>query len=204
MTTLLLVRHGDNDYLNKNRMPGRLPGIHLNERGRQQAEELASALAGTPLAAIYASPLERAVETAEPLARAKSLEIQIVPALVDTDVGKWQGRSWKALRRMPAWKAIQETPSRFRFPDGESFPECQTRIVAALEQIAAAHKANETVVVVFHADPIKLAVAHFLGMPLDHFQRLAVETGSVTALQLGKSGRRLLGFNCRPSSLAAP
>lgn len=204
MTTLLLVRHGDNDYLNKNRMPGRLPGIHLNERGRQQAEDLASALAGTPLAAIYASPLERAVETAEPLARAKDLEIQIVPALTDTDVGEWQGRSWKGLRRLPVWKTIQETPSCFRFPGGESFLECQTRIVAALEQIAAAHKANETVVVVFHADPIKLAVAHMLGMPLDHFQRLAVETGSVTALKLDKKGARLLRLNCTPSAFAAP
>ncbi len=204
MTVLLLIRHGENDFLNKNRMPGRLPGVHLNERGRQQAAALADVLKDTPLAAIYASPLERAIETAEPLARAKGLEIQITPALTDTDVGQWQGRSWKALGRTSAWKTIQETPSLFRFPGGESFVECQQRVVAALERIAAAHQTDDFIAVVFHADPIKLAVAHFLGLPLDHFQRLTAETGSITALQLGKNRARLLRMNCSPSAPPKP
>jgi probable phosphomutase (TIGR03848 family) len=202
MTTLLLIRHGENDFLKKNKMPGRLPGIHLNARGRAQAEELAAALKDIPLAAIYASPLERALETAEPLARDKGLDIHIFPELTDTDVGAWAGRSWKVLRRTRAWKTIQERPSAFRFPGGESFPECQTRTVATLQQIAASHKPEEIVAVVFHADPIKLAVAHLLGMPLDHFQRLTVETGSITELKFGKTGARLTRLNCKPPALS--
>ncbi|MEZ0395233.1 MAG: histidine phosphatase family protein [Anaerolineales bacterium] len=198
MTTLLLIRHGENDFLKKHRLPGRLPGIHLNEDGRQQAAALADFLKDTPLAAIYASPLERAVETAEPLARLKGLKIQIVPALADTDVGQWQGRSWKVLRRTRAWKIVQERPAEFRFPDGESFLECQQRVVTALEQIATAHQPDETVAIIFHADPIRLAIAHFLGMPLEAFRRLKVETGSVSAFRIHQSVWYLDHFNCKP------
>ncbi|MFH1907463.1 MAG: histidine phosphatase family protein, partial [Chloroflexota bacterium] len=87
MPTLFLIRHGDNDYLKKGRLAGQLPGVHLNETGREQAAELARTLAGVPLKALYSSPLERAVETAEPLAMALRLEVQPRPDLTDTDVG---------------------------------------------------------------------------------------------------------------------
>jgi broad specificity phosphatase PhoE len=97
MTTLFLIRHGDNDYLRKNILPGRLPGVHLNEHGQQQAADLARTLCLLPLKAIYSSPLERAIETATPLANLQKLEIKIIPDLADTDVGNWAGRSWKAL-----------------------------------------------------------------------------------------------------------
>lgn len=204
MTTLLLIRHGENDFLKKGRLPGRLPGIHLNQRGRQQAEALAEALKSLPIKAIYSSPLERALETAAPLARLKRLEVQCVPALADTDVGRWQGRSWKVLGRTKIWKVVQAAPSRFRFPEGESFVEAQTRLATALERIAAAHSRDKAVAVVFHADPIKLAVAHFLGLPLDHFQRLTVDAGSVTVLHISATGARLAALNLKPPFTLEP
>jgi probable phosphoglycerate mutase len=110
----------------------------------------------------------------------------------------WAGRSWKALERSKAWKVIQQTPSQFRFPGGESFAENQERAVAALERIAAAHRKDKMVAVVFHADPIKLVVAHYIGLPLDNFQRLTCNTGSVTVLHVGKAGARLGGINLLP------
>lgn len=198
MPTLFLIRHGENDYLKNNKMPGRLPGIHLNQRGREQAAALATALSRLPIAAIYASPLERAVETAQPLAAALRLEVQTRPDLTDTDVGEWVGRSWKALRRMKVWKVIQETPSQFRFPGGESFVECQRRVAAALDFIAAAHDTGQLAAVFFHADPIKLALAHFLGLPLDDFQKLAIATGSVSIVSIGPAGARLTALNLLP------
>ena len=198
MPTLLLIRHGENDYLKKNILPGRIPGVHLNDKGRQQAGTLAAALKDLPIAAIYSSPLERAIETASPLAQAKGLEIQIEPGLSDTDVGEWAGGSWKALEQSQAWKAIQQTPSQFRFPGGESFAENQERAVAVLERITAAHRKNEMVAVVFHADPIKLAVAHYLGLPLDNFQRLTARTASVTILKIDGANAKLLGLNLIP------
>jgi len=198
MTLLLLIRHGENDYVKTGKMAGRLPGVHLNQQGQDQAQALSDALKDVPLKAIYSSPLERALETAAPIASARSLEIIPEPDLLDVNVGKWQGKSLKVLRLMKAWKIVQHAPSRFRFPEGESFLESQTRIVAALERINQKHKPQDVIAVVFHADPIKLAVAHFIGLPLDHFQRLSCDTGSVTALHVNEAGANLVRLNQRP------
>jgi probable phosphomutase (TIGR03848 family) len=199
MPLILLIRHGENDYVKTGKMAGRIPGVHLNERGQKQARALGEALKDVPLKAVYTSPLERAMETANPIAEAHKLKIVQEPDLMDTHVGKWQGRSWKVLRLTRAWKIVQNAPSRFRFPEGESFPECQLRIVNVLERIIRAHnKPKDIVAVIFHADPIKLAVAHLIGMPLDQFQRLGCDTGSLTALHVNETGAHLMKLNQRP------
>lgn len=197
MPTLFLIRHGENDYLVKNKLPGRIPGIHLNERGREQAAELSKTLSQLPIKAIYCSPLERAVETAKPLAQSLGLEIQIRDDLADTDVGKWAGRSWKVLSHTRIWKVVQNTPSQFLFPGGETFIHAQERVVSTLEAIISAYK-DELIAVVCHGDPIKLNVAHFLGMPLDKFQRITISTGSVTILKINGSTSKLLALNLIP------
>ena len=198
MPLLLLIRHGENEYVKTGKMAGRLPGVHLNEHGRQQAMELAKALADVPLKGMYSSPLERAVETAEPIVAGRNLEIQLRPDLMDNDIGKWQGRTWKQLRRIKKWKIVQQAPSRFTFPEGESFLGTQTRIASCLDEIVANHKPKDIVAVVFHADPIKLAVAHYLGMPLDHFQRLGCDTGSITVFYLSETSAHLIKLNQKP------
>ena len=199
MPLLLLIRHGENDYVKTRKMAGRLLGVHLNEKGKKQAEMLAEALKDVPLKAIYSSPLERAVETAQPIAKMHRLKLIEDPDLMDTDVGKWQGRSWRVLGLTKVWRIVQNAPSRFRFPDGESFPEAQTRCVNALERIIKKHdKPKDIVAVVFHADPIKLVICHFLGMPLDHFQRLGCDTGSLTAINTGEARAALTKLNQHP------
>ncbi|MFN8382653.1 MAG: histidine phosphatase family protein [Anaerolineales bacterium] len=199
MPLLLLIRHGENDFVKTGKMAGRLPGVHLNERGQKQAQALGEALKNVPIKAIYSSPLERAIETATPIATARNLQIGQEPDIMDADIGKWQGKSWKVLSLTKAWKVVQNAPSRFRFPDGESFPEMQTRIANVLERIIKKHnKPQDIVAVVFHADPIKLAVSHLLGMPLDNFQRLSCDTGSLTALHAGEMGAHLIKLNHRP------
>ncbi len=199
MPTLLLIRHGENDYVKSHKMAGRLPGVRLNEKGQKQAQALADALMDVPLKAVYSSPLERAIETASPIAESHKLKIIQEPDLMDTNVGKWQGKSWKVLGLTKAWRIVQNAPSRFRFPDGESFPEAQTRCVSVIEKIIHAHhKPADVVAVIFHADPIKLVVAHFLGMPLDHFQRLSCDTGSLTALHVSEARANLIKLNQRP------
>jgi probable phosphoglycerate mutase len=198
MPFLLLIRHGENEYVKKGKMAGRLSGVHLNERGRQQAAELAEALKKIPIKAIYSSPLDRAVETADPIAEGRKVETQIRPELMENDIGKWQGRTLKQLSRTKKWRVVQQAPSRFAFPEGESFLQTQARVAACLEEIAASHKPNDIVAVVFHADPIKLSVAHYLGMPLDHFQRLACDTGSVTLLYLSDTDAHLMKLNQKP------
>ena len=198
MPLLLLIRHGENEFVKTGKLPGHLPGIHLNERGQKQAQALGEALKNVPIKAIYSSPLERAMETAEPIATSHKLEIFREPGLRDANVGKWEGKSLKALRLTNAWKVVQHSPSRFHFPEGESFMDLQTRIVNTLEEIVKKHnKPKDIVAVVFHADPIKLAVAHFLGLPLDHFQRLSCDTGSVSALYISEMGANLIKLNQR-------
>jgi probable phosphoglycerate mutase len=199
MPLLLLIRHGENDYVKTGKMAGRLPGVHLNERGQKQAQALGEALKGVPITAIYSSPLERAIETATPIANARNLKIIQNPNLLDTDVGKWQGKSLAMLRLKKEWKIVQSAPSRFQFPEGESFLDLQSRIANVLEGIVKKHnKSKDIVAVVFHADPIKLAVSHFLGLPLDHFQKLSCDTGSLTMLHAGEAGANLVKLNQRP------
>ncbi len=197
MPLLLLIRHGENDYSKKGRLAGRLPGIHLNERGRKQAQDLAGALGKAPIKAIYSSPLERARETAAPIAAALSLKVQVDPGLTESDVGDWQGKSVRRLALSKYWRIFQQAPSRAAHPGGESFIQTQTRVAAALDSICAHHKPRDLIACVFHADPIKLAVAHFIGLPLDRFQRLACETASVTLLAVGPGSAQLLWLNRR-------
>ncbi len=199
MPLLLLIRHGENDFVKTGKLPGQVAGIHLNERGQKQAEALGTALKDVPIKAIYSSPLERAIETATPIANARKLQVIPEPELMDTDVGSWQGKSLKVLRHTKLWSVVQNAPSRFRFPDGESFVESQARYVRALDRMIRSHnKPHDIIVAVFHADPIKLAVSHYLGLPLDHFQRLSCDTGSLTALYVSESGANLIKLNQRP------
>ncbi|MBV6395604.1 MAG: Phosphoserine phosphatase 1 [Anaerolineales bacterium] len=198
MTLLLLIRHGENDFTKNQKLAGRLPGVHLNARGQDQARALGEAFKNAPLKALYASPLERAMETAAPVAQATRLEIQKEAGLIETNVGRWQGRSLAALRLTKQWKIIQHAPSRAQFPEGESFHECQARIVAALNKILRGRRTQDMIACVFHADPIKLAVAYYLGLPLDQFQRLSCDTGSVTMLNISEAGASLVKLNQRP------
>ena len=195
MTTILLIRHGENNMVGK-RLAGRLPRVHLNEKGKQQALQIAQALAKAPITAIYSSPLERAVETAEPLAQALGQTIQMAPGLIELDYGDWQGKTLKQLSRLKLWKIVQDKPSEMRFPKGESMVEVQNRAVAEVERIAAAHDDKELVACFSHGDIIRLLVAHYLAAPLDEFQRVASNTASISVVMVGKKGRpRVLHVN---------
>lgn len=204
MPLLLLVRHGENDYTKRGRLAGRLRDIHLNERGRKQSEELAAALAGAPIKAVYSSPLERALETAEPIATALKLSLKIEPGLLESNVGEWQGRSIRRLALTKNWRIVQSAPSRASHPGGESMLQVQTRVVSTLDSICARHRPRDLVACVFHADPIKLAIAHYIGLPLDHFQRLACDTASVTLLAVSEGGASLMWSNRRPPFTLQP
>jgi probable phosphomutase (TIGR03848 family) len=193
MMNLLLIRHAHNDWVGK-RLAGWTPGIHLNEQGRAEAEALARRLAKVPLAAVYSSPLERTVETATPLAEAHGLPVHLCEPLGETRAGEWTGRSLEELKKEDLWPVIQVYPGGARFPGGESMREVQARIVAQLDAIRDAH-GDETVAVISHSDPIRMATAYYLGLPLDLFQRLVISPASVTAFSFGRYGPRLVVMN---------
>src|SRR5688572_5195144 len=197
-TLVLLVRHGQTPTTGKV-LPGRAQGLHLAEKGQQQADTVAQRIAmlqtdRRKVAAVYASPLERAQETAAPIAKALGLRVRRNQGLQEADFGDWTGAELKKLYRKPAWRTVQRNPSGFRFPGGESFTEMQTRIVSAIDPLRAAHP-GETVVAVSHADPIKAAVAHAMGTHLDLFQRIVVSPCSVSAVLYGVDGPVVLAVN---------
>ena len=193
-TTILLIRHAETPTTGKV-LPGRAAGLGLSDKGIAQAEARAADIAGKhQIAAIYSSPMERAQQTAAPIGAATRRKVRIHEGLNECDFGLWTGRRLKALYKLPAWRTVQRTPSNFRFPEGESFLEMQSRIAAALNELARAHR-GKTVVAVSHADTIKAAVAHALGMHLDMFQRLAVSPASQTVIQLGAGAPAVVSVN---------
>ncbi len=196
MAYILLIRHGQNDWVNKRRLAGWTPGVHLNEEGRSQAEQLSERLSSLPLKAIYSSPLERCIETAAFLAHPHGLEVVELDDIGEVHYGDWQGKKIKKLaKKKRKWYAVQHFPSRFRFPGGESLTEVQKRAVAAIERLSLLHE-KELVAVVSHADVIKLILAHYLGMHIDLFQRIVVSPASVSSLMLSESGPvRVLRIN---------
>jgi probable phosphomutase (TIGR03848 family) len=199
MPIFLLIRHGETDFNKKMHLPGRLPGIHLNKNGQRQVQLLADKLSSAPIKAIYSSPLERTLETAEPLARLLNLEVVPMPGLLETDCGEWRGQSVKKLRRQKIWQTVQRNPSLFKFPGGESIIDCQNRTVQAIESLRASHAASDLIACVSHADPIKQVIAFYLGLSLDNFQRLVVTPASVSALHIAENGSQLLMLNFNPS-----
>jgi probable phosphomutase (TIGR03848 family) len=193
-TLVLLVRHGHTPTTGK-LLPGRARGLHLSDTGQAQAKAVGERLAGLgSVAAIYASPLERTRETAAAIAEARNESVVVDKGLLEVDIGEWTGEELGKVRRDPTWKAVQHYPSGFRFPGGESFVEMQARMVTTIERLRRAHP-GETIVAVSHADPIKAAVAHALGVHLDLFQRTVISPCSVTAIAYGDGGPVVLTVN---------
>lgn len=182
MIRLLLIRHAVTDSVGK-RLSGRKPSVHLNERGRAQAEDLARRLAHLPIARIYSSPLERAIETAQPLAQRLNQEVVIDEGLVELHCGEWTDCTFEALRERPEFQRFNAFRSASRIPGGESMLEAQTRMVNFIERLYADH-AHETVALVGHSDLIKATLAYYAGMPLDMMQRLEISPASVSMLDV--------------------
>jgi probable phosphoglycerate mutase len=187
---LFLIRHARAEY-----RPGRLygwtPGVHLAADGIEAAKRLGERLEPVRFNAVYCSPLERCVETAESVFAGRSVEIETVDGLGEVRYGSWQGKSFKALARTRLWRTVQLHPSHVTFPGGESLRAMQSRGVEAIEDIRRRHRRG-CVAVVTHADLLKAVVAHYLGMHLDLFQRIVIEPASVTVFAFGDGFPRLL------------
>ena len=197
---VILVRHGQTATTGKV-LPGRAPGLHLADGGREQAERTAARIAELDqVDAVYTSPLERARETAAPIAKARGLRPHVERGLLECDFGDWTGAELGKLMKLPEWGTVQRAPSTFRFPHGESFSEMQHRMVSTLDRLRAAHP-GDTIVCVSHADPIKAAVAHALGTHLDLFQRIVISTCAISIIAYGSGAPAVLAVNSTGGSL---
>ena len=203
-TLILLVRHGQTPTTGQV-LPGRAPGLQLSEHGRTQAAKVAERLAVLPVTAVYASPMERTVETATPTAERFGLPIVEESGLIEGDFGDWTGAQLADLMKLSAWRKVQRRPDKFRFPHGESFAEIQHRMATTLSRLRNQHPGG-TVVCFSHADPIRIAVSDALGAPLRRFQRVSIGPCSVSALAYSAAkpdnDPRVLTVNSTLESLA--
>jgi probable phosphomutase (TIGR03848 family) len=191
MPTVFLLRHGLTAMTGPV-LAGRLPGVHLNERGQQQAVVAADRLAVLPLAAVVTSPLERCAETARLVLKAQRAAGRTPVSkterrLLECDYGDWTGKEIKTLSKDPLWRVVQSHPSGATFPNGESMSAMAERAVRAVRDLdrrfEAEHGADVSWVACSHGDVIKAILADALGMHLDLFQRIVVDPCSVSAIR---------------------
>jgi len=185
MTSFVLVRHGAHDWLGRG-IAGRMPGVSLNEKGRTQARQLVERLSQRAIAAIYSSPIERARQTAAPLAQARGLPVAIDDAFSEIDFGEWTGRTFAELEAdHDRWRAWCERKSVAAAPGGEAFTAVQRRVLDGLERLRRLHHPDEAVVVFSHGDIIKAAIAGVLGLSVDHIERFEIAPASVSVIDAG-------------------
>jgi broad specificity phosphatase PhoE len=180
MTNFLFIRHTAHDFLG-HKIPGRLPGVHLNALGVKQAEQLGERLFILPIDAIYCSPLERACETAAPLAKRLNIEPQVSDAFNEVDMADWTDKTLSELDRLPEWRKWNAFRSSAIPPGGESMLDVQARVFRKVSELRERHRC---VAIFSHGDIIRGAVAHFLGLHIDLLARLEIDPGSVTLVQL--------------------
>ncbi len=195
-TLVLLVRHGQTPTTGIE-LYGRKPGVHLSDKGLDQAKNVAqriSAMGRQRFEAIYCSPLERTKQTAQAISSELQLKVKQDRGLLELDVGDWTGRKLTQLRKLKSWSSVQKYPSGFRFPNGESFTEMQTRMAGTVNRLVERHP-GKAIVAVSHADPIRALVAHAMGTHLDLFQRTVVSPCSVTAILYTPNGPVVLSVN---------
>lgn len=175
-------------------MTGHAPGVLLNQAGLEQAASLPSRVAGVPIAAIYASPLERTRDTAKTLADARGLDVRIEPRLIEVDFGEWVGRRFADLAPDPRWQRYNTVRSVSRPPRGESLLDVQQRAVSAILDMHEAHD-GQVVAVVSHADTLRAILQYFLGMPIDFVLRLELLPARISVLRLGPAAPGVLQVN---------
>lgn len=193
MTKFILIRHATTDAVGK-RLVGRMERVLLNEEGKQQAQLLAERLSGLRIAAIYSSPLKRAIDTATPTAASLQCEIMIDEDLTDLEFGDWTNKTIEDLKNDLQFQRFNSFRSSTRIPGGESMIEAQTRMITALEKLRRQHQ-NTNVIIVSHADVIKSVIAYYAGIHLDLLFRIEVDPVSVSIIEIDDDNARILLVN---------
>ena len=193
MTTFYLVRHGSCDGLDE-MLWGRTEGISLNDKGQEQVQQLAERFSGVKLDALYSSPLQRARETAEAVARVVQLEVRESPAFNEIDFGEWSGKTFASLGRDERWRRFNTQRSMATIPGGESFLEAQARAISELERLRQ-QLGEARVAVVTHADIIKAVVGYVAGAPIDLWKRLEISLCSISIVVTDEQETKLLAVN---------
>lgn len=197
---LVLIRHAHSQSNASGVLSGRLPNIHLSEKGIKQSQQLSERLGNFAVAQLRVSPMERCFETISPwlndvvLKNSPDFEPIIDPSLNEVDYGHWSGKKLITLARKKEWRTVQESPSRMYFPGGEGIAQMQSRAMSVVHELAKLPD-SKTAVIVSHGDVIKSIVASALGTHLDEFQRIIIDPASVSVLDYSGIKPRVLLLN---------
>ncbi|WP_338661506.1 histidine phosphatase family protein [Pararoseomonas sp. SCSIO 73927] len=191
--TLLLLRHAAHDRVGST-LCGRMPGVTLGETGRAQAAALAGHLGRAGIEAVHSSPMERARETAAPVASRLGLDVRTDETFTEIDFGAWTGRSFDSLHDDPDWARWNTQRATAATPGGETMAGAQARAVAGAERLRAANPEGR-IAVVSHADVIKAVLAHFLRLSLDQIHRFEIAPASISAIALWDGDGKVLSMN---------
>lgn len=192
--TVLLVRHAAHEHQGVIQV-GRMDGVKLGPKRGSHLAWLRERFAVEDLAAVRASPISRAQETARAVAGERPVETD--PALSEVDFGRWTGLTLDQLDADPEWRLWNASKSTFRIPGGETVLEMQGRMVDAVDRARREH-AGGVVALVSHGDPIKSVIAYHLGAPVDRIDDFEVAHPSVSGLVVGDWGAKVLFVNERP------
>jgi broad specificity phosphatase PhoE len=192
-TTFYFVRHGEHDRVDRT-LCGRMPGVVLNAKGKEQARAAGRRLAAVEPLRVLTSPLERARQTADIIGEETGCAVEDTQALQEIDCGEWTGKAFDELHTDPRWKHWNEARSVTRPPGGEMMAEVQARAVSYLERLRRLYD-NARLVLVSHSDVIKAAILFHLGLSLDMFSRIEVAPGSISTLIVGNWGAKLVSLN---------
>lgn len=198
MTRILLIRHALTDEAGKI-FSGRKPGLSLNSEGRSQVDLLTERLSKTNLAAVYSSPVDRAVETAGPVAASHNLDVTISEDFNELDFGNWTGLSIEQLKDDPAFRSFNTLRSLNRIPGGELMVEAQLRIIKGIEKLRVLYPGG-SVAVVSHADMIRAAIAFFSGIHIDLLHKIEISTTSISIIETGNAHVRIISVNSLPET----
>ena len=180
---LFVVRHGETDWVRERRFSGSRD-VPLTEAGRRQCAAVARALAGTGIAAVYASPLERARASAEVIAEPHRLPVRIAPAFSEMGFGPWEGLTGPEVReRFPeAWEQWRSAPHLCPMAGGDTLTTVAERVAAGVETLQAEH-AGQTVVLVSHAIVTRVLVLGALGLGLDRLWTVDAAPAGITEIE---------------------
>ncbi len=203
MTSFVLIRHGQTGWNKEARFRGRID-IDLDETGMRQAQAVGERFAQSELAAIYSSPLKRAMATAEPIGRRLNLQVVPLEGINDMNFGSWEGRSIDEVREQnkELFDLWRYSPEKLRIPEGETLDDVQRRVAATVDDLAAKHE-DDTVLLVTHRVVCKVLLCHLLGLDNSHFWQIAQDTTAVNRFQVvgGRSTVTLINDTCHLRAL---
>ena len=179
MTTFIVLRHAQSTANERGLLAGQLPGIHLSATGVDESEAIKETLAKVTIDRVISSPLERCLQTIEPLVAAKKMKIATDDRLIEMNYGKWSGKKLSFLSVRPLWRKIQSSPSDVTFPDGESFANMASRVGSLLDELHRKYP-KESLLLVTHGDICKFIATYFLKLPLNDLQKFLVNPASLS------------------------